>query len=72
MNSKNILSESFFSKLKNNLALGLKALTKAGKNKDVIKDKKVKAAWSNLNKAIDNSDKALRAYYKDLGLKYPE
>ena len=71
MNTKNILSESFFSKLKNKIADGLKTLAVANKNKDVMKDKKVKEAWAKVEKAHLKAQDSVKAFYKKHGLEYP-
>jgi len=63
MNKENILSEGFFDKLKKGLSKLLKVADDS---------RKAKKAWKDVDKSLDATEKALRAYANKLGVDYDE
>tara|TARA_R110000824_G_scaffold6574_4_gene30339 strand:+ start:3918 stop:4163 length:246 start_codon:yes stop_codon:yes gene_type:complete len=71
MDRKNLIAEGFFSKFKKMLIKKLTALEKVTNNKQVAKDPRVKAAWTDLEKHLDQSLERTKAMYKKHGWEYP-
>ena len=71
LNTESLLSESFFSKLRNKLTSGLKLLTKTSRNKKAMNDPRVKAAWAEVEEASTHAENTLKDWYKKHGLEYP-
>ena len=60
MDHKNIMTESFLSKLIKKLSDGVKNLEKAVKNKKVSNDPKVKAAWADVAKKQSKAEELMK------------
>jgi len=61
MDHKNILSESFLSKLLRHLFGNLKDVQAVSKNKKIANDPKVKAAWAKVDKSSKDAREAMNA-----------
>ena len=68
MDHKNIMTESFLSRLIKKLSDGVKNLEKAAKNRKVANDPKVKAAWADVAKQHKKADAAIQKALKAYGL----
>jgi len=70
MDHKNIMTESFLSKLLKKLSDGVKNLEKAAKNRKVANDPKVKAAWADVAKKQADAESAIEKALAKYGSEY--
>jgi len=71
MDRKNIIAEGFFSKFKKMLIKKLTNLEKVSDNKQIAKNPKIKDAWADLDKSLDQALENNKALYKKYGIEYP-